>query len=126
MRRAAWQAAGGYSSDVLPGIADWDFWLRCGAAGWHGVLVPEALFQYRVRQGSMWEETKKDMDLVHRQLREAHPGLYSEEGMKRIRSEWPRALDPHDGTSFLGRAARVLPGPIRRGLDRVYRRWILR
>ncbi|MHC4513126.1 MAG: glycosyltransferase family 2 protein [Planctomycetota bacterium] len=126
VRKAAWADAGGYSDAVLPGIADWDFWLRCGSRGWHGKLLPEVLFQYRVRSGSMWEETKKDMAAVRRQLRNAHADLYSDEGMARVRREWHHRLDPHDPESILARAAKALPGPLRNALSRAYRRWILR
>ncbi len=126
VRKAAWVDAGGYGAEVMPGIADWDFWLRCGSHGWHGVLVPEALFQYRVRSGSMWEETKPRMDEARRQLRDAHQELYSEEGMARIRREWDGNRDAHSPDSLLARTAKALPGPIRNALSRAYRRWILK
>ena len=32
---------------------DWDFWLRFTAAGHRAVMVPEPLFRYRFREGSM-------------------------------------------------------------------------
>ena len=86
VRKAAWLDAGGYGLEVMPGIADWDFWLRCGGHGWHGVLVPEALFQYRVRSGSMWDDTKREMDKVRGQLRAAHQDLYSEARRRSHRS----------------------------------------
>lgn len=126
VRKEAWRAAGGYSSEVMPGIADWDFWLRCGSKGWHGRLVPEALFEYRVRKGSMWEKTRRDMEKVRQELRAAHPDLYSETGMARIRSEWHRTLDPHAPDGLLARAAKAMPTPVRHALSRAYRRWILR
>lgn len=126
IRRAAWEAAGGYSDAVPPGIADWDFWLRCGKAGWHGVLVPEALFEYRVRRGSMWAETKRDMDAVRATLRDAHPTLYSPEGQAEIRRKWCRRFDLHAPDSVFARAARALPEPLKVAVDRAYRRWILR
>jgi len=126
VRKAAWRDVGGYSTEVMPGIADWDLWLRCGSRGWHGKLVHEVLFEYRVRKNSMWGETRKDMEAVRAQLRVAHEDLYSEAGLARIRSEWHSSLDPHAPDGLLARAAKALPSPVRNVLSRAYRRWILR
>jgi len=57
-RRDAWAAAGGYCED-LPAMQDWDFWITLLEKGWEGELLPEVLFDYRIRSGSMYSETRK-------------------------------------------------------------------
>ena len=44
----------GFSPDMRNGEADdWDFWLRFKLAGFTAVCVPEPLFLYNIREGSM-------------------------------------------------------------------------
>jgi hypothetical protein len=45
--RQAWVDAGGYATDQIHGLEDWDFWIRLGALGYCGVRIPEPLFYYR-------------------------------------------------------------------------------
>lgn len=54
VRRGAVDAAGGYDEQMPEqGDEDWDLWIRLVAAGQHGVILPEVLFYYRRRDGSM-------------------------------------------------------------------------
>ena len=54
VRRAAVVDIGGYDNDMPEqGDEDWDLWLRLVAAGHGGTIVPEILFDYRRRAGSM-------------------------------------------------------------------------
>lgn len=57
-RREAWAAAGGYC-ESLPAMQDWDLWISILEEGWQAGLLPETLFDYRVRAGSMYSETRK-------------------------------------------------------------------
>ncbi len=57
-RREAWKDAGAYC-ESLPAMQDWDFWISILAKGWEGELLPEVLFDYRVRAGSMYSTTRK-------------------------------------------------------------------
>jgi len=54
LRRAAVEAVGGYDA-AMPeqGDEDWDLWLTLVERGYRGVIVPEILFEYRRRTGSM-------------------------------------------------------------------------
>jgi hypothetical protein len=51
-RREAWEAVGGYPTDV-PGYEDWAFWIALGAHGHYAAHVPEAVFRYRVKPDGM-------------------------------------------------------------------------
>lgn len=53
VRRAAFEAVGGYDEQMREGCEDWDFWLRLVERGFRGAIIPEVLFFYRRRAGSM-------------------------------------------------------------------------
>jgi glycosyltransferase involved in cell wall biosynthesis len=54
VRRDALAAVGGYDT-AMPeqGDEDWDLWLTLVSRGYRGLIVPEVLFHYRRRNGSM-------------------------------------------------------------------------
>ena len=54
VRRAAVAEAGGYEGTMpVQGDEDWDLWLTLVERGHRGVILPEILFEYRRRAGSM-------------------------------------------------------------------------
>jgi glycosyltransferase involved in cell wall biosynthesis len=54
VRRDAVLAAGGYDAAMpVQGDEDWDLWLTLAERGCRGVILPEVLFHYRRRAGSM-------------------------------------------------------------------------
>jgi glycosyltransferase involved in cell wall biosynthesis len=54
VRREALLAVGGYDAGMpAQGDEDWDLWLRLVERGYRGVIVPDLLFHYRRRAGSM-------------------------------------------------------------------------
>lgn len=52
-RRTAWEQAGGYC-ETLSGLHDWDLWIGMLTAGYQSHVIPEVLFEYRIRPGSMY------------------------------------------------------------------------
>jgi glycosyltransferase involved in cell wall biosynthesis len=84
VRRAAVVAAGGYDeAPELIGNEDWDLWLRLVARGGRGVILPEVLFHYRRRPGSLSTATTQGERHLrftrffvdkHRELYQAHLG----------------------------------------------------
>ena len=75
-RRAAWEAVGGYDGSV--GYEDWDFWIGCADAGWHGVKVPSAVWHYRVEgEGRYASDQQRDAQ-IKAQLALKRPHLYSD------------------------------------------------
>jgi glycosyltransferase involved in cell wall biosynthesis len=50
-RREWWERVGGYDEAMRNGYEDWDFWVRCSAAGAGVLAVPETLFYYRKHGG---------------------------------------------------------------------------
>jgi FkbM family methyltransferase len=88
-RRKAWEDVGGYSEHlcVQQGAAyeDWDFWIGCGERGHFGLHVPDAIFYYRIRTGSMLAGADDTRWKAHVVLN--HPVLYSLE-----QTAWARAV----------------------------------
>jgi glycosyltransferase involved in cell wall biosynthesis len=58
VRREAVLAVGGYDTSIFggryQGHEDWDLWISLVERGYRGTIVPEVLFQYRRRPGSMY------------------------------------------------------------------------
>lgn len=48
-----WDKVGGYKSNMISGWEDWDFWLSIIESGVKVYQIPEILFYYRIRKGSM-------------------------------------------------------------------------
>jgi glycosyltransferase involved in cell wall biosynthesis len=77
-RREGWERAGGYRED-LKMAEDWDFWLSLLQLGYVGEVVPEVLFEWRIREDSMWHSDSQDPELmgrINRAIWEAHAPLY--------------------------------------------------
>jgi glycosyltransferase involved in cell wall biosynthesis len=54
VRREPVAAAGGYDTQMpIQGLEDWDLWLTLAERGYRGVILPEVLFNYRRRAGSL-------------------------------------------------------------------------
>jgi MoaA/NifB/PqqE/SkfB family radical SAM enzyme/GT2 family glycosyltransferase len=54
VRREAVEAVGGYDEHMAEqGDEDWDLWIRLVEKGFRGTILPEVLFYYRRRAGSM-------------------------------------------------------------------------
>ena len=54
MRREAVDAVGGYDEHMAAqGDEDWDLWISLVEKGFRGTIIPEVLFYYRRRAGSM-------------------------------------------------------------------------
>ena len=57
VRREALLAVGGYDAGMpVQGDEDWDLWLTLAEHGYRGVILPEVLFHYRRRAGTMSSE----------------------------------------------------------------------
>jgi glycosyltransferase involved in cell wall biosynthesis len=77
-RREGWEKAGGYRED-LEVAEDWDFWLSLLQLGYLGEVVPEVLFEWRIREDSMWHSDAQDpalMGRINRAVWEGHAPLY--------------------------------------------------
>ncbi|MGH7267671.1 MAG: glycosyltransferase family A protein [Candidatus Rokuibacteriota bacterium] len=53
VRRSALEAVGGFDESMRQGCEDWDLWIGLVERGLPGTILPEFLFRYRRRAGSM-------------------------------------------------------------------------
>lgn len=76
-RRAAWEAAGGFSSEMQGGWEDYDFWLSLIERGAGVHCIPEVLFHYRQHPGNMITGlTRKQYVGLYERLFHRHRELY--------------------------------------------------
>jgi glycosyltransferase involved in cell wall biosynthesis len=75
-RRVCWQDAGGYPD--LKGGQDWAFWIAIVTGGWRWSVVPQVLYRYRRRAGSISEFREANRQASYRALIELHADVYRE------------------------------------------------
>lgn len=108
IRRAAFEAVGGYAEDMVGGYEDWDLWLAFRAASWTGVCVPEELFEYRQHHAgnSMLGRIGRNRATLLARMITHHPRLYAETlGLERddlpvaeVLTEWLAAEELQERT----------------------------
>jgi glycosyltransferase involved in cell wall biosynthesis len=78
-----------YDESMRLGWEDWDFWLGVAEAGWKFCYVPEVLFDYRVRDGSMVSQCKlpENRKILNEYVAQKHASL--------LRSEFENLLKNH-------------------------------
>jgi glycosyltransferase involved in cell wall biosynthesis len=78
MRRTAIEAVGGFDETFLDGCEDWDLWITMVERGLRGVIIPEFLFRYRRRTGSMSQVMMQGdtHPALYRRLVAKHAGAY--------------------------------------------------
>jgi glycosyltransferase involved in cell wall biosynthesis len=80
VRRAAFDAVGGYDEAFSDGCEDWDFWVTLVECGYRGHILPEVLFHYRRRPDSMSRSMQQGdaHPRLFRRLVEKHRAAYTE------------------------------------------------
>ena len=97
VRKSAHAAAGGFDESMRGGMEDWDFWMRCAAAGLWGSTVPEFFDWYRRRENhgdrwELWAESANQPEFLEAQ-RAKYPKVFAE-GVPRPAARWQTAVDP--------------------------------
>lgn len=85
VRRSVWDDVGGYDATMREGYEDWDFWVACIEKKWHGHRIPEPLFWYRKREGSMLEGSNRKRERLMARIVVNHQSLYSERRLQDAR-----------------------------------------
>jgi len=80
-RRSVLEHEGGYDESMRDGYEDWELWLRLLGAGHRLARIPEPLFHYRVREGSLLGRTGQEGTRaeVVRHIATKHKGLFMAE-----------------------------------------------
>jgi glycosyltransferase involved in cell wall biosynthesis/SAM-dependent methyltransferase len=111
-RREAYERVGGYSEE-LSGLHDWDLWIGMLAAGYRAAVIPEILFEYRVREGSMYSSTKRPENYARLigQIVERHRDIYAQwhpQVVAGYAQELARLVQYSDGQTEQARQLKVL------------------
>lgn len=78
-RKTDWEIVGGYKTNMIHGWEDWDFWLSLLEIGRGVHCIPEALFFYRVAEGSMLKSLSGEKERRMRlRLMDNHWQLYKD------------------------------------------------
>jgi glycosyltransferase involved in cell wall biosynthesis len=78
VRRAAFEAVGGFDESFRQGCEDWDLWITLVERGYAGHIIHEVLFHYRRREGSMSRlmvDSGAHVDVLERVVRK-HEATY--------------------------------------------------
>ncbi len=78
IRRSLFDAVGTFDESMRDGCEDWEFWIRVAEKGRHGVIIPDVLYQYRRRSGSMSDAMNRSDSHIqlYRELIEKHADSY--------------------------------------------------
>lgn len=99
-RREVWTRCGGYDQG-LSGLEDWDFWIGAAERGWRFHRLGEVAFDYRVRPGSLIEESLRP-HVLERLLRHVH-GKHRE--IFAAHAPWPVRSISHAASALYWRSS---------------------
>ena len=88
LRKAAWEAVGGYDETMRRGHEDWELWTRLEASGWGQVRVDRALFRYRKHGVSMSVGSEAGFEAGLAEVRARNPQLYTRVALEILKREW--------------------------------------
>lgn len=94
VRRNVALSIGGFDANLVDGLEDWDFWLRCAEHGFWGCTIPEYLDWYRRRptHSDRWRAwTEEGLKRMRKELRRRYPDLFRK-GVPQIT---PSPLEPY-------------------------------
>ena len=101
-RKKAWEAVGGYNLNMTRGVEDWDFWISCGEHGYVGQRIPEPLFFYRAKEGSMIHTLQPHIQAMFARIVLNHPKLYGAEAVRSAQQRFDGANLPPAKPSSAG------------------------
>lgn len=77
LRKAAWQAVGGYDESMRQGYEDWEFYLRLSQAGYCGIELPKVYYNYALATGGMLISRSSQVHAaLWRSMRTKHAAQY--------------------------------------------------
>ena len=79
-RKADWELVGGFDTDYIYGLEDYDFWLSILELNKEVVQIQEVLFKYRIKQQSRnksFEDNEENVKLTYEKLYRKHTRLYN-------------------------------------------------
>ncbi len=93
-RKDAWERVGGYCETFsISGIEDWDFWISILESAYRAVVLPEVLYEYRIRPDAMsvtmtrpeiWGQLSRELAVRHQRTY----SNYMVEVIAKLASRW--------------------------------------
>jgi len=59
IRKKIWEEVGGYDQKMIHGFEDWEFWIAITKKGWKVGMIPELLFNYRIKNKNSVDKNAK-------------------------------------------------------------------
>lgn len=85
LRKASWQAVGGYDETMRDGYEDWEFYLRLMRHGFRGETIPKPYLIYHVSsQGMLFNQSSGKHATIWRAIRRKHAPAYRPLAMWRL------------------------------------------
>lgn len=79
-KRAAFERDGWHDPDLRMFLDDWEGVISLLAGGHRGVMIPEALFEYRIRPGSIFRSAGGLWDVNYEKITQKHREIYNKWG----------------------------------------------
>src|SRR5690606_23569978 len=77
-RKKDWLTVNGYDEAMKIGFEDWEFYIRLLEKGGRSKVIPEVLFNYRIRIGSKTTEANKAKKQILKYIYSKHRVLFTE------------------------------------------------
>ncbi|WP_167342342.1 glycosyltransferase family 2 protein [Nonlabens sp. SY33080] len=61
-KKSCWEEVNGYDVSFDKGYEDWDFWISILKKGWNMYVIPEKLFNYRIKENSRDQVANANFD----------------------------------------------------------------
>lgn len=89
MPKRIWSEIGGYDESMRQGYEDWEFNIRLGARGCHGLRVAQPLFHYCVSSsGMLISKSNRLHGQLWSEIQSRHKSIYSWSNLIRLWFEW--------------------------------------
>lgn len=89
MPKGLWEKVGGYDESMRQGYEDWEFNIRLGSSGYHGVRSPQPLFHYRVSsKGMLISKSNRLHGFLWAEIQNRHRLLYKPLNLYRLWGQW--------------------------------------
>ncbi|MFA5894321.1 MAG: glycosyltransferase [Candidatus Shapirobacteria bacterium] len=85
-RKKCWEDVDGYNTK-LSGYQDWDFWISIISKGYTSIVIPEVLFFYRDRKGSMLKNSDSNRISIMSDILNKHKKLLGQKYLDIILSK---------------------------------------
>ena len=82
-RREAGLEGGGFCAAMREGYEDWEFWLRLGACGYRGEVIPEMLVNYRRHEASFMNRARKRHAELFDDIYRRNPAVFEDADARR-------------------------------------------